>query len=475
MAVKTILYSCISVMKTIVSYLLAIALSFGLVSCGDLNISDLVTGQALRDRIEAFPIPEIKGISFNNFRDSQGTLSETAPPVLIRQLSQTLENYIPTVSIVDPLPDQILEETNVTVQLTVNNLPLFKDENLEIGPHLHLILDNQPYRAIYSVDEPIVLANLAPGTHTLRAFAVSPWNESFKNKGSYAETTFHVLTKTKKNNPNPQIPLLTYNSPSGSYGAEPILLDFYLSHLPSSEIVKDSATETLPNWRVKATVNGESFILDQWQPVYLTGFAIGNNWIKLELLDNEGNSIDNVFNDTVRLITYNSENKDSLARIVTGEIELSKAIPIVDHNYEIPVVETTPEVLEEEISTEEVIPENIVNQSESIPEEDILPDNIEVIETEISVEDSLNEEQLEITEEDTTSEDIQVNQEETNSEAETIPEKIEINQAETETISEDIEANQAGTIDQEIIKGNDIIGDDVAANKTQEEAKSNEE
>ncbi|MEM9271833.1 MAG: hypothetical protein AAGA80_02545 [Cyanobacteria bacterium P01_F01_bin.143] len=423
MAVKTILYSCISVMKTIVSYLLAIALSIGLVSCGDLNISE---------RIEAFPIPEIKGISFNNSSDRESILSETAPPILIRQLGRTFENYTPTVSILDPSPDQVLDNTNITVQIKVSNFPLFRDENLEIGPHLHLILDNKPYQAIYSVDEPIFLENLTPGTHTLRAFAVNSWNESFKNKGGYAETTFHILTKTKNNNPNPQIPLLTYNSPSGIYGAEPIMLDFYLSHLPSSEIVKDSAREALPNWRVKATVNGESFILDQWQPVYLTGFAIGNNWIQLELLDDEGNSIDNTFNNTVRLITYNPENKDSLSRIVTGEIDLSEAIPIVDQNYEIPVEEMIQAVVEEEIFTEEVKRENIVEQSELLSEEKTILDKLGEIEADISVENSLNEEQEKVTEE--------------------------------EFISE-TEVNPEAIIDQEIIQENDITNDNLAVDK----------
>jgi len=439
MAVKTILYPCISVMKTIVSYLLAIALSFSLVSCGDLNISGLATGEALRDRIEAFPIPEIKGLSFNNFNNSSQTaLSETAPPILIRKLGQIIDKYHPQVSILEPLPDLILEDTNVIVQLRVEDLPLFKDENFGIGPHLNLILDDQPYREIYSVDEPIVFKNLAPGTHTLRAFAVRPWDESFKNRGGYAETTFHVLTKTKKNNPDPQIPLLTYSLPNGAYGAEPILLDFYLSHLPNTEIVKNSAVEKLPFWRVKATINGESFILDQWQPVYLTGFEIGNNLIQLELLDDEGSSIENTFNKTVRLITYNPENEDSLARIVTGEIDLQQAISIVDQNYEIPLEETIQEVFEEEISTEEVTEENNITQSaELIPKDNITLDKAEVIESEITEipEANINIEQLEI-------DDVQT----------------ELKQDEAvETIYEGIEASQTETIEQESIKENSVI------------------
>ena len=380
-------------MKTIFSYLLAIALCFGLISCSDLKISDLATGEALRDRIEAFPMPEIKGISFNNFNNSQSELSETAPPILIRKLGRIIDNYTPQVSIIEPLPNKVLNNTEVAIQLKVADFPLFKDENLEMGPHLHLILDNEPYRPIYSVDEPIILENLAPGTHTLRVFAARPWHESFKNQGAYAETTFHVLTKTQENNPDSQVPLLTYSRPNGTYGAEPIMLDFYLSHFPSGEIIRNSSTEGLPSWRVKATINGESFILDQWQPLYLTGFKAGNNWIQLELLDDEGNSINNTFNNTVRLIAYDPETKDSLAKIVTGEIDLQNAIAIVDPNYEIPLEETL------EVVKEEVVKEDITNESEVIKEDAIPADDSGIIKEKVKVKEEIVPETSEVIQE----------------------------------------------------------------------------
>ena len=418
-------------MKTIFSYLLAIALSLGLVGCSDLNISELATGEALRDRIEAFPMPDIKGISFSNLHNSQSKLSEAAPPILIRRLGKIIDNYRPQVSILEPLLDQVLDDTNVAVRLKVTDFPLFKDENLEMGPHLHFILDNEPYQAIYSVDEPIILENLAPGTHTIRVFAARPWHESFKTQGAYAETTFHILTKTQENNPDSQVPLLTYSRPNGLYGAEPIMLDFYLSHLPSEQIVKNSATEGLPTWRVKATVNGESFIIDQWQPVYLTGFKEGNNWLQLELLDEQGNNIKNIFNNTVRLITYNPETKDSLARIVTGEIDLQNAIAIVDPNYEIPLEETLQGV------SEEAVEEEITSESEVIQEDNLPEDQLEVIEQEVNTEAEIILETSEFSQEKVVEEEIiqqdtdsadnaAVIEEEINTEIEIAPETPEV-------------------------------------------------
>lgn len=426
-------------MKKFFSSLLAIALSLSLIGCSDLNISDFATGEALRDRIEAFPLPDIKSISFNN---NQTTLSEAAPPILIRKLGQIIDKYRPQVSILEPSPDKVFDDTKVTVQLKVTDYPLFKDENLEMGPHLHLILDNQPYQAIYSVDEPVILENLEPGTHTLRVFAARPWHESFKNEGAYAETTFHVLTKTQANNPDPQLPLLTYSRPKGTYGAEPIMLDFYLSHLPSREIVRNSAIEGFPTWRVKATINGESFILDQWQPVYLRGFKEGNNWIQLELIDDQANSIKNIFNNTVRLITYNPDLEDSLARIVTGEIALENAIAIVDPNYEVPLEETVQgvsvEVVEENVIEKKAIPaekseviEEKVNQETEIVTETPEVTEDPIVEPEITQDDVIleNNQQLSDTQDNIPVDKLKVVDEEVDLEPEpatTIPEETTI-------------------------------------------------
>ena len=342
-------------MKNFLSYLLAIALSLSLIGCGDLDISD---------QIKAFPM-----LDLSNLNRGQSVLSETAPPAMITKLGKIVNNYRPKVSIIEPSADEILEDTKVAVKLKVVDFPLFKDESLEMGPHLNLILDNEPYQEIYSLDEPIVLENLDPGTHTLRVFAVRPWDENFKNQGAYAETKFHVFTETQANNPDAQLPLLTYSSPQGIYGAEPIMLDFYLSHLPSDQLVTNSSTEGLPPWRVKVTINGESFLLEQWQPVYLTGFEIGKNLIELELLDEEGNRINNSFNPTVRLITYNPEIKDGLSKIVEGKIALKNAIAIVDPNYKPPVKEIL-QAVEQEVTptpaTENTHNTNLTNKIDSV-------------------------------------------------------------------------------------------------------------
>ncbi|MEG3842875.1 hypothetical protein [Microcoleus sp. herbarium14] len=269
-------------------------------------------------------------------------ISEVSPPEAIQKLRQALEIYQPQVSILNPLPDAVLQDINVSVQFQVKDFPIFKEANLGVGPHLQVLLDNQPYAAVYDINQPLTLSDLEPGTHTLRVFAARPWEESFKNEGAFAQTTFHIFTKTQDNKPDRTLPLLTYNSPQGSYGAEPILLDFYLTNAPLHQVAQESSQDEILDWKIRATVNGESFAIDQWQPIYLKGFKPGKNWVQLELIDEGGNTVKNAFNNTVRLINYEPMGQDPVAKLVRGELTAAETRGIVDRTYQAPKPKPTP-------------------------------------------------------------------------------------------------------------------------------------
>ena len=210
---------------------------------------------------------------------TDGPLSEVNTPDGIARLAPSLEKFQPQVQILSPQRDQILTDDRVTVKLQVSGFPIFKSKELGLGNHLHVILDRQTYQPIYNLTQPLVFKNLSAGTHSLRVFASRAWHESFKNEGAYAQTTFHVLTKTAENNPDPQQPLLTYSRPTGTYGAEPIMLDYYLTNVPTHLV--NGSSESIPDWRIRATVNDQQFIIDRWTPVYLQGFKQGKNWARL--------------------------------------------------------------------------------------------------------------------------------------------------------------------------------------------------
>ena len=319
-------------------------------------------------------------------------ISEVAPPVAIEELRAELEKYQPQVAIVSPRPDEVLDDNQVTVKLRVQDLPLFKSADFGLGPHLHVFLDNQPYQAVYDADGSIEFTDLTPGTHTVRAFASRPWHESFKNEGAYAQTTFHVFTKTPNNNPDPDQPLLTYSRPQASYGAEPIMLDFYLTNAPLHLIAQEDPTDNIADWKVRATVNGQSFEINDWQPIYLKGFKPGKNWVQLEFLDEQGNSIANAFNNTVRLITYEPGGSDTLSKLVRGDVDAAAVRGIVDRTYEPAskrILEPTPqpspepeEILEPEPEVSEPEPESPEGGEAVAPEIEPTPE-LEVTEPEV--------------------------------------------------------------------------------------------
>jgi len=294
-----------------------------------------------------------------------GEVAEVSPPETLVTLKQIIDAYTPQVRILSPRPGEILEGTAVTVRLQVRGLPLFKDATWQLGPHLHLFLDDQPYQAVYDLSEPIVLDDLSPGTHTLRVFASRPWHESFKNQGAFDQRTFHVFAQTPQREVNASAPLLTYSRPQGTYGAEPIMLDFYLTNAPLHLSAQADGNDTLTDWRVRCTINGQSFAFDQWQPIYLKGFKPGRNWLQLELIDAQGQAIDNPFNNTVRTIDYQPGGEDTLAKLVRGELGLEQVLGIVDPTYT-PPLPAEPEVVEpEDVAPVIVLPETTVAEEET--------------------------------------------------------------------------------------------------------------
>ena len=335
------------IMKTVKTIILILVLSC-LFGCSQLKLDNYAVGDRSVETID---------LATNN-----SNLAEVTAPKIIRQLNQELEQYSPQVSITAPRAGKTFNQTDVAIKLAVEDLPIFRDDRLHLGNHLNLIVDNEPFQSIYGVDEPIIIKNLAPGTHTIRVFAVSPWGETFKNEGAYAQTTFNVLTETNANRPNADLPLLTYNSPNGTYGAEPVLLDFYLNN-PDSASPKNNPDQQ--KLLVKATINGTSLLIEDWQPYYLTGFEPGENWIQLELIDEFGNTIENTFNNTVRVFTYNPQQQDNLAQLVSNKISFDDAQSIVKQSYYIQP-EGTPEIIDFEDSAK---PEIIPSELETIPEQ----------------------------------------------------------------------------------------------------------
>jgi hypothetical protein len=249
-------------------------------------------------------------------------LNETSAPVVITQLNQVAATA-PQVYIVSPRPEEVIADTNVAVQLQVSGTPIFKNSQFGLGPHLHLLLDRVPTISIYDLSTPITLSNLSPGTHTLQVLANKPWHESWKNPQAFAQVTFYVLAKST-DSPNAQAPQLISVQPT-EVGAEPWLLDFYVANAPS-HVDGQHPLRQVADWRVRATVNEQSFEVNRDQPVYLQGLRPGVNVLKLEYLNAQGQ----VSDSAVRVVRYQPNGSDGLSRLVRNELSIDQALTLFD-------------------------------------------------------------------------------------------------------------------------------------------------
>ncbi|WP_241738171.1 hypothetical protein [Hymenobacter polaris] len=166
------------------------------------------------------------------------------------------------------------------------------------GQHIHLIIDDKPYIAEY---ETKFSQPMDPGKHVILSFLSRSYHESLKHKGAYDLRTITVgpgaaQPDSATANFDVNAPALFYSRPKDAYkgnDAKKIMLDFYLVN-----------TTLAPDGnKVRATINGSEFMLDQWLPYQMEGLPAGQATIKLELVDSSGKLIPGPYNSVTRTIS----------------------------------------------------------------------------------------------------------------------------------------------------------------------------
>jgi hypothetical protein len=224
----------------------------------------------------------------------------------------------PHVAISAPSMDAALaadKAKDVDVRLAVSGWDTQKD-----GAHVHLILDNRPYKRIDDPKLPIKLGDLlepgeslAEGEHVLVAFASRMNHESVKMPGAFAATRFWV-GKTGTPAWKPTDPMLVYSRPKGTYNgskADHLLVDFYLANveLPPKGIYKVKATISGPGFGE----GGRTVVIDQWRPYYVDYARSGDYQVELTLVNAKEEPVEGPWNHTERTITVNREAPDDAA------------------------------------------------------------------------------------------------------------------------------------------------------------------
>src|SRR5215471_5984497 len=189
-----------------------------------------------------------------------------------------------------------------------------KDWETQVGgPHVHLILDNKPYKPVYDPKAPVKLGDLvgggdslAEGEHLMVAFPSRMNHESVKGQGALAMVHFWV-GKKGKSEWKAKDPMLIYSRPKGTYNAskaDHVLLDWYLANAELGD-GKDSIKATLSGPGVEG--DGRTLKITEWRPYAFDNLRNGDYKIALELEDKDGKPVPGAWNSTTRTITINRD------------------------------------------------------------------------------------------------------------------------------------------------------------------------
>ena len=199
------------------------------------------------------------------------------------------------------ITDQNKENTNNHFSFNVENYELGEQTagaidnglaNSAQGQHIHMIVNNGPYSAHYESE---FSKEINEGKNLILFFLSRSFHESVKNPNAFSL----IQTNSDKDNFEPydlNSEFLFYSRPKGIYKGDDtkkLLLDFYLVN-----------TEISPEGnKVRATINGKEFIIEEWTPYYIEGLPLGEVTVKLELLNSMEELIDSPFNPVERKVT----------------------------------------------------------------------------------------------------------------------------------------------------------------------------
>ncbi|MEB3264321.1 MAG: hypothetical protein VKJ66_08130 [Synechococcus sp.] len=224
------------------------------------------------------------------------TLREVAPPLAVQQLQAALAEHQPAVEILSPRAGSTLPEGPWTLQLAVRDWPLVDAGPLGLGPHLVLQIDDEAPRRLTDAEGlRLTLPPLNPGSHRITVYAARPWGEAVKSPGAQAQIVVHRVAANPLGVPAAGTPQLILTSPTGPGGGQPVLLDWLLLDAPLQHLRPNDEA-----WRLRVTVNGDSFLVDRQEPLWLQGWKRGSNALVLELVDGQGEPLNPPFNTLVQ-------------------------------------------------------------------------------------------------------------------------------------------------------------------------------
>ena len=237
-----------------------------------------------------------RGDRIVNANAPTGRLQEVSPPGAVQQLQQALNHHQPRLTLISPNDGSLLKDRRTSIEIQVEDWPLAEDPQLGLGAHVALQIDDQPPLRFSQASKgrlTIDLPDLSPGSHRFSAYAAMPWGEAVKSPGANLQWRLDLVQELIGTQPEQDAPWLAVVSPAELGRGEPLLIDWLIWNAPLQNLREGDG-----RWRLRISVNGDSFLVDRQDALWLKG--AGNGGVQLELLDGMGEPITPVFNNQFR-------------------------------------------------------------------------------------------------------------------------------------------------------------------------------
>jgi hypothetical protein len=259
-------------------------------------------------------------------QNPSGRLREVEPPGAVQQLHQALAKHHPQLSLISPLDGSQLKGGPLNLELKIEDWPLANDRELGLGAHVAIQIDAQaPIRISERNGNRITLElpSLSPGSHRFTAYAAYPWGEAVKTPGASLHWAVDQLRPLMGTQPKRDAPWLAIVSPAELGGDSPLLLDWLVWNAPLQNLRAGDA-----RWRLRITVNEDSFVVDQQDALWLQGIdnRKGINTVQMELLNGIGESLEPMFNNQLRVVPKRQNPKPIWLQSSLNDSELARLL-----------------------------------------------------------------------------------------------------------------------------------------------------
>ena len=259
-------------------------------------------------------------------QNPSGRLREVEPPGAVQQLHQALAKHHPQLSLISPLDGSQLKGGPLNLELKIEDWPLANDRELGLGAHVAIQVDDQaPVRLSERNGNRVSLElpPLSPGSHRFTAYAAYPWGEAVKTPGASLHWSLDQLRPLIGTQPKRDAPWLAVVSPAELGGDTPLLVDWLVWNAPLQNLRAGDA-----RWRLRITVNEDSFVVDQQDALWLQGIDNhkGINTVQMELLNGIGESLEPVFNNQLREVPERQSPKPIWLQSSLKDTELARLL-----------------------------------------------------------------------------------------------------------------------------------------------------